>query len=112
MRAVVQPRLRNSSDRKVSAVLHCMICCAEMPISTLRKTCGPDCRKIFKRLRRATQSVRCWVTLLSEPGERLLLWLPRKSVMRADNGVSRAPGARSTIPWKETSHKVKRSLDA
>lgn len=105
MRTIVQPRLRSSSGHKVSAVLHCMICCAEMPISTLRKTCGPDCRKIFKRLRRATQSVRCWVTLLSEPGKRLLLWLPRKSVMRSDNGVSRPSGARRTIPRKGTSRK-------
>ena len=101
-----QPRLRSSSSgHNVAAVLHCMICCSEMPVSTLRKTCGPECRKVFKRLRRSTQSVRCWVTLLSEPAKRLLLWLPRKTVMRSDTGVSRPSRAHRAILQKETGRK-------
>lgn len=109
MRTVTQPRLRSSSGHNASAVLHCMICCAEMPVSTLRKTCGPECRKIFKRMRRAVQSVRCWVTLFGGPGKRLLLWLPRKSVMRSDTPLSRASGAGRATSRKETSRKPERS---
>jgi predicted nucleic acid-binding Zn ribbon protein len=108
MRTVTQPRLRSSSGHNASAVLHCMICCAEMPVSTLRKTCGPECRKIFKRMRRAVQSVRCWVTLFGGPGKRLLLWLPRKSVMRSDNPLSGASRAHRAIPWKKTTRTSKR----
>ncbi len=102
--------MRNlGAARPRGSTLHCMICCVEMPVSTLRKTCGPECRKIFKRLRRAVQSVRCWVSLVSEPGKRLLLWLPRKAVMRPDTGVSRGFRARTAISRDETSRKAKRS---
>ena len=105
-------RLRSSSGHHVSAVLHCMVCTAEMSVSTLRKTCGAECRKIFKRLRRATQSVRCWVTPLGAPGQKLLRWVPRKLVMPTDNGVSGPSEAGTAIPRKETARKTRRPANA
>ena len=77
-----------------SAALHCMVCCREISVSSVSKTCGDECRKIFKRLRRAARSVRCRVTLMGTRKGSFVCWLPLAFLRRRDKGVSGPSGTR------------------
>lgn len=92
MRSVSPRRLRGSAGHKPGA-LRCMICAGPMPVTTLRKTCSEACRRIFKALRRAASSVRCWIEPEDGSGRRFRRWIPRRFAEPLDTGVSKACGA-------------------
>src|SRR5882757_8697574 len=75
-------------ERGPDAHLHCMVCCAPMEISAVRKTCSAECRALFKHLRRCAKSARYWVTL--DDGTRLRVWLPKRLLVPLDTTVSRS----------------------
>lgn len=107
MRNSPQLRLRGSDGRKPRN-LFCMVCAGPMPVTTLRKTCSDACRRIFKALRRAANSVRCWVEPEDGSFRRFRRWLPKRFAIPLDTGVSTAFGARRAILPKSSRPKARK----